>query len=81
MRHIASGIVFAALVVLFGAPHARAWDDKECTKATLKGGFGYTGTGALLAAYVGPTDAHRRYRDAQRQRRHLAGYRRGHLHR
>jgi hypothetical protein len=57
MRHIASGIVFAALVVLFGAPHARAWDDKECTKATLKGGFGYTGTGALLAAYVGPTDA------------------------
>ncbi len=57
MRHIGSGIVLAALLVLLAAPHARAWDDKECTKATLKGSFGYTGSGALLAAYVGPTDA------------------------
>jgi hypothetical protein len=57
MRHVEGVIVFAAVFALFGAPHARAWEDKECSKATLEGGFGYTGTGALLAAYVGPTDA------------------------
>jgi len=54
MRHISEVIAFAALSVLFGAPHARAWN---CSDASLKGGYGYTGTGALLAAYVGPTDA------------------------
>ena len=54
MRHIATVIAFAALSVLFGAPHAQAC---ECSNALLKGSFGYTGTGALLAAYVGPTDA------------------------
>jgi len=54
MRYIASVIAFAALSVLFGAPHAQAC---ECSNALLKGSWGYTGTGALLAAYVGPTDA------------------------
>jgi hypothetical protein len=54
MRYITSVIVFAALSALLGAPHARACD---CSDALLKGSFGYTGSGALLAAYVGPTDA------------------------
>jgi hypothetical protein len=54
MRHILNFIVITGLAVLFGAPHARAC---ECSNALLKGSYGYTGTGALLAAYVGPTDA------------------------
>ncbi len=54
MRHILNVIVVASVAFLFGAPHARAW---TCSDASLKGGYGYTGTGALLAAYVGPTDA------------------------
>jgi hypothetical protein len=54
MRHILNVIVIAVLGVLVGVPHAQAC---ESTDALLKGSFGYTGTGALLAAYVGPTDA------------------------
>lgn len=54
MRHITSVLVLAVLPVLIGAPHAQACD---CSNALLKGSYGYTGTGALLAAYVGPTDA------------------------
>ena len=54
MRHVTSVFVLAVLSVLFGAPHAQACD---CSNALLKGSYGYTGTGALLAAYVGPTDA------------------------
>ena len=54
MRHIATIIAFAALSLVFGTPYAQACD---CSNALLKGSYGYTGTGALLAAYVGPTDA------------------------
>ena len=54
MRHIATIIAFAALSLVFGTPYAQACD---CSNASLKGSYGYTGTGALLAAYVGPTDA------------------------
>ena len=54
MKHIATVVVFATVFVLGLAPKARAWEDKECSNATLQGSFGYTSTGTLLDTYVPP---------------------------
>jgi hypothetical protein len=53
MKYIGT-LVVATLFVLVISPKAEAWEDKECSIATLKGSFGYTSTGALLPAYAGP---------------------------
>ena len=42
-------IVFATAFVLGIVPRAQAGDDKECSNATLRGSFGFTSTGTLLA--------------------------------
>jgi hypothetical protein len=54
MKRIAAVVIFATVLVLGVAPKARAWDNKECSKATLQGSFGYTSTGTLLPSYVPP---------------------------
>ena len=54
MKRTATVVVFAAVFVLSIAPKARAWEDKECSNATLQGSFGYTSTGTLLPSYVPP---------------------------
>lgn len=54
MKRIATVVVFATLFVLGIAPKARAWEEKECSNATLQGSFGYTSTGTLLDTYVPP---------------------------
>jgi len=50
--------VFAALFVLGIAPGAHANDDKACSNATLKGGFGFTSTGTILPAFFGLPDTY-----------------------
>jgi hypothetical protein len=47
-------IAFATVFVLGIVPRAQAGEDKECSKASLQGGFGYTATGTTLAPYVPP---------------------------
>jgi hypothetical protein len=54
MKHIATVVVFATMFVLGIAPKAQAWEDKECSNATLHGSFGYTSTGTLLPSFVPP---------------------------
>jgi hypothetical protein len=54
MKPIAAVVLFAGVFVLGIAPGARAWQDKECSNATLQGSFGYTSTGTLLDTYVPP---------------------------
>ena len=47
-------IVSAAAFLLGIVPMAQATEHKECSNATLQGGFGYTSTGTLLDSYVPP---------------------------
>jgi hypothetical protein len=54
MKHIATVVVFATLLVLGIAPKALAWENEECSNTTLEGSFGYTSTGTLLDTYVPP---------------------------
>jgi hypothetical protein len=54
MKHIAAVVVFATVFFLGMAPKAQAWEDKECSNATLHGSYGYTSTGTLLDTYVPP---------------------------
>ena len=54
MKHIAAVVVFATVFVLGIAPKAQAWEEKECSNATLQGSFGYSSTGTLLDSYVPP---------------------------
>jgi hypothetical protein len=42
-------VVFAAVFVLGVLPRAQAGDQKECSNASLRGSFGFTSTGTLLA--------------------------------
>lgn len=44
-------VVSITLFVLGIVPRAQA---EECSNATLQGSFGYSSTGALLPAYIGP---------------------------
>jgi len=53
MKHIATLVVFATVFVLGIAPKAQAWEEKDCSNATIKGSFGYTSTGTLLASIPG----------------------------
>lgn len=54
MKHITNVVIIATVFVLGVAPKAWAWEDKECSNATLHGSFGYTSTGTLLPSYVPP---------------------------
>lgn len=54
MKHLATVVVLAIVFGLGSAPKAQAWEDKECSNATLQGTFGYSSTGALLDSYVPP---------------------------
>jgi hypothetical protein len=54
MKHLATVVVLATVFGLGIAPKAQAWEDKECSNATLHGSFGYSSTGALLDSYVPP---------------------------
>ena len=54
MKHLATIVVFATVFILGIAPKAQAWEDKECSNATLQGSFGYTSTGTLLDTFVPP---------------------------
>jgi hypothetical protein len=54
MKHIAAVVVFVTVFVLGMAPKSQAWDQKECSNATLQGSFGYSSTGTLLDSYVPP---------------------------
>ena len=54
MKHIATVVVLATAFGLGIAPKAQAWEDKECSNATLKGSFGYSSTGTLLDSFVPP---------------------------
>ena len=42
-------IVFATVFVLGIVPRAQAGEHRECSNATLRGSFGFTSTGTLLA--------------------------------
>lgn len=42
-------VVFTTAFALGIVPRAQAGDDKECSNATLRGSFGFTSTGTLLA--------------------------------
>ena len=42
-------VVFTAVFAWGIVPRAQAGDDKECSNATLRGSFGFTSTGTLLA--------------------------------
>jgi hypothetical protein len=52
MKHLATVVVLATVFGLGIAPKAQAWEDKECSEATLQGSFGYSSTGTLLDSYV-----------------------------
>jgi hypothetical protein len=52
MKHLATVVVLATVFGLGIAPKAQAWEDKECSDATLQGSFGYSSTGTLLDSYV-----------------------------
>ena len=54
MNRIAAVVFVATVFALSIAPKAQAWEDKECSNAALKGGFGYSSTGTLLDSYVPP---------------------------
>jgi hypothetical protein len=45
-------IVFATVFISGIVPGAQASEDKQCSKATLEGSYGYTSTGTLLDSYV-----------------------------
>ena len=52
-------VVFTTAFALGIVPRAQAGEDKECSNATLRGSFGFTSTGTLLALavalpFVGP---------------------------
>ena len=52
-----SVIVFATVFALSVVPGARAGERRECTDASLKGSFGFSATGTLLAlppGFAGP---------------------------
>ena len=42
-------VVFTTVFALGIVPRAQAGDDNECSNATLRGSFGFTSTGTLLA--------------------------------
>ena len=42
-------VVFAVFFALGDLPRAQAGEQKECTNASLRGSFGFTSTGTLLA--------------------------------
>jgi hypothetical protein len=54
MKHIATVVVVATLLVLGVVPKARAGEDEQCSTAKLRGSFGYTGTGTLTLDYLPP---------------------------
>lgn len=43
-------VVFAAAFVLAIVPGAQAHDNRDCSNASLRGSFGFTSSGALIAA-------------------------------
>ena len=50
-------VVFTTAFALGIVPRAQAGEDKECSNATLRGSFGFTSTGTLLAlppSFAGP---------------------------
>jgi hypothetical protein len=42
-------VVFTIVFALGIVPRAQAGEDKECSNASLRGSFGFTSTGTLLA--------------------------------
>ena len=58
MKHTIVPATFAILLatafVSGIVPGAQAGEDKQCSKAAIEGGYGYTSTGTLLDSYVPP---------------------------
>jgi hypothetical protein len=54
MKLTASVALLASVFVLGNVPQARAGEGDRCSDATLRGSFGYTGTGTLLPEYAAP---------------------------